>query len=86
MHVCVIARCSLYNKSNAAQSRVGGPFFICEKIGTTGNRLWNNVLEASAGKKGGGFPILLHRTRVHNPQSVGQIHCTAESFRMLSES
>lgn len=51
MCLCVIVKWSLSNKSNAAQSGVGRT--DVRVSGTTGNRLWNNVLEASAGKKGG---------------------------------
>lgn len=32
VHVCVIARCSLYNKSNSAEQGGLALFFICEKI------------------------------------------------------
>lgn len=51
--------------------------------GTTGNRLWNNVLEASAGKKEGGkggvgrmggvgFPFSSHCAKVRRPQASGR--------------
>lgn len=56
MCLCVIVKWSLSNKSNAAQSGVGR--IDVRVSGTTGNRLWNNVLEASAGKKGGGVGVV----------------------------
>lgn len=67
MCVCVRLHDAVYI-INETQHKAGwaGPFLDVRKSGTTGNRLWNNVLESSAGKRGGGgFPFFITPSKIN---------------------
>lgn len=71
--VCVIARCSLYNKLNTAQSAVGRPVFRCEKIWHNRKQTVEQCVGGECGKERGASPFSLHRAKVYNPDSMGRI-------------